>query len=133
MILLKATFANADRMLWPGESVDVETQYGADRDAVLVPANAVQTGQDGSQVYVVKADHTVELRPVRVGRSAEGLTIVAIRDQGGRNRGDRRPAAAGARRARRGEAPGCPRRGGRRRRSRGRPAPSPDRARGPIA
>ncbi len=76
MILLKATFANTDRMLWPGQSVDVETQYGADRDAVLVPANAVQTGQDGSQVYVVKADHTVELRPVQVGRSAEGLTIV---------------------------------------------------------
>ncbi len=76
MIMLKATFANTDHTLWPGESVDVETQYGADPDALLVPAAAVQTGQNGSQVYVVKDDRTVELRPVQVGRSAEGLTLV---------------------------------------------------------
>jgi len=76
MIMLKATFANADHTLWPGESVDVETQYGADENALLVPANAVQTGQNGSQVYVVKDDQTVELRPVEVGRSAEGFTLI---------------------------------------------------------
>jgi len=76
MIVLKATFANADHALWPGESVDVETQYGADENALLVPSNAVQTGQDGSQVYVVRADRTVELRPVQVGRSAEGFTLI---------------------------------------------------------
>jgi membrane fusion protein, multidrug efflux system len=76
MILLKADFANTDHALWPGESVDVETLLGADQNALLVPAAAVQTGQNGSQVYVVKPDHTVALRPVTVGRSADGLTII---------------------------------------------------------
>jgi len=76
MIMLKATFANADHLLWPGESVDIETQYGADQNALLVPANAVQTGQNGSQVYVVQSDRKVELRPVEVGRSAEGFTLI---------------------------------------------------------
>jgi len=76
MILLKADFANTDHALWPGESVDVETLLGADADALLVPAAAVQTGQGGSQVYVVKADQTVDLRPVTIGRTAEGFTII---------------------------------------------------------
>ncbi|HUL55018.1 MAG TPA: efflux RND transporter periplasmic adaptor subunit [Opitutaceae bacterium] len=76
MIMLKATFANADHTFWPGESVDVETQYGADQNALLVPSNAVQTGQNGSQVYVVIGDRTVELRPVQIGRSAEGFTVI---------------------------------------------------------
>ncbi len=76
MILAKADFANEHHTLWPGESVDVETLLGEDPNVLLVPDAAVQTGQDGSQVYVVNADRTVELRPVKIGRTAEGLTIV---------------------------------------------------------
>jgi multidrug efflux system membrane fusion protein len=75
-IVLKAVFANADRALWPGQFVDIVTHLGDEPNTVLVPAGAVQTGQRGSQVFVVKADHTVELRVVATGRSANGLTAI---------------------------------------------------------
>lgn len=75
-ILLKAIFDNADRRLWPGEFVEVATVVGEDRGATVVPATAVQTGQLGSQVFVVKADSTVELRAVRIGRQTEDEIII---------------------------------------------------------
>lgn len=76
MITLKAIFANADHALWPGQFVDVSTRVGVDVDVVLIPAAAIQVGQRGSQVFVVKPDNTVDLRPVKTGRTADGLTIV---------------------------------------------------------
>ncbi|MDE3083872.1 MAG: efflux RND transporter periplasmic adaptor subunit [Verrucomicrobiota bacterium] len=75
-ILLKALFPNAGRELWPGELVDVETRLGADANAVVVPSPAVQNGQNGPQVFVVKPDKSVELRPVKIGRVAGDLTII---------------------------------------------------------
>ena len=75
-ILLKAVFANADHALWPGQFVDVVTRLGEETNAVVVPAAAVQTGQSGSQVFVVKPDRTVDLRDVQMGRSANGLTVI---------------------------------------------------------
>jgi len=75
-ILLKAVFANTDRALWPGQYVDIVTRLGEEANAVLVPAAAVQTGQRGSQVFVVKPDRTVDLRDVQTGRSANGLTVI---------------------------------------------------------
>jgi len=75
-ILLKAVFANADRALWPGQFVDIATRLGEEANAVLVPAAAVQTGQHGSQIFVMKPDHTVDLREVQIGRSADGLTVI---------------------------------------------------------
>jgi multidrug efflux system membrane fusion protein len=75
-IVLKAVFANADRALWPGQFVDIVTHLGDEPNTVLVPAGAVQTGQRGSQVFVVKPDQTVELRVVATGRSANGLTAI---------------------------------------------------------
>jgi multidrug efflux system membrane fusion protein len=75
-ILLKAIFANADHALWPGQFVDIVTRLGEEANAVLVPTAAVQTGQRGSQVFVVKPDHTVDLREVQIGRSADGLTVI---------------------------------------------------------
>ena len=75
-ILLKAVFANTDRALWPGQYVDIVTRLGEETNAVLVPAAAVQTGQRGSQVFVVKPDRTVDLRDVQTGRSANGLTVI---------------------------------------------------------
>jgi multidrug efflux system membrane fusion protein len=75
-ILLKAVFANTDRALWPGQFVDIVTRLGEEAGTVVVPAAAVQVGQRGLQVFVVKPDRTVELRPVETGRSANGLTAI---------------------------------------------------------
>jgi multidrug efflux system membrane fusion protein len=66
-IQLKATFPNADNTLWPGQFVDVAMTLTTE-SAVVVPAQAVQTGQKGAFVFVVKADNTVESRPVKVLR-----------------------------------------------------------------
>src|SRR5262249_31099358 len=63
-VRLKATFANEDRRLWPGQFVNVELTVSVDRNAVVAPAAAVQTGQKGQYVYVVKPDRTVEQRSV---------------------------------------------------------------------
>jgi multidrug efflux system membrane fusion protein len=82
-ILLKAVFANADRALWPGQFVDIVTRLGDEPGTVLVPAAAVQTGQRGSQVFVVKPDRTVELREVKIGPSADGLTVIRSGVQAG--------------------------------------------------
>jgi multidrug efflux system membrane fusion protein len=69
-ITLKAIFDNADHKLWPGQFVQVQTRTGIDRNALVVPAAAVQNGQNGSVVYVVKPDTSVELRGVKVLRAA---------------------------------------------------------------
>lgn len=66
-IRLKGTFENADRLLWPGQFVDVTLTLDTMNKAVVVPAEAVQPGQKGSMVYVVKQDQTVEPRVVTVG------------------------------------------------------------------
>jgi multidrug efflux system membrane fusion protein len=63
-IKLKGTFANSDHKLWPGQFVRVTLQLTTRPNAVVVPNQDVQTGQDGQFVYVVKDDKTVEMRPV---------------------------------------------------------------------
>jgi multidrug efflux system membrane fusion protein len=75
-IRLKAAFANADGMLWPGQFVNVAIRLETIDNAVVVPAEAVQNGQQGQLVYVVKNDKSVEPRPVEVGRSFEQKTII---------------------------------------------------------
>jgi multidrug efflux system membrane fusion protein len=75
-ITLKATFENADRVLWPGEFVNALITLSTLSAAVVAPQGAVQTGQQGTYVYVLKADQTVEPRPVTVGRNlADGAVI----------------------------------------------------------
>ncbi len=76
-IRLKATFDNAQRRLWPGQFVRVTITTGVDANAIVVPQQAIQTGQDGPYVYVVKGDLTVEARPVKTGPGADGLATVA--------------------------------------------------------
>jgi multidrug efflux system membrane fusion protein len=66
-IQLKATFDNGDGVLWPGQFVEVGLTLTT-REAVVVPARAVQAGQKGTFVFVVKPDQTVESRPVTPGR-----------------------------------------------------------------
>lgn len=76
-IVLKAIFENADHALWPGQYVQVHTELGLDRGAIVVPTTAVQTGQNQSQVYVVNPDHTVDLRTVVVVRTVDDITLLS--------------------------------------------------------
>ncbi len=68
-IKLKATFDNGDRKLWPGQFVDVILRLAVQANAITVPSAAVQTGQQGQYVYVIKSDSTVENRNVAVTRT----------------------------------------------------------------
>ena len=63
-VLLKAIFPNTNEELWPGQFVTVTLRLATRHDAVMIPSRAVQTGQDGEFVFVVKEDRTVESRPV---------------------------------------------------------------------
>ncbi|HVN75884.1 MAG TPA: efflux RND transporter periplasmic adaptor subunit [Thermoanaerobaculaceae bacterium] len=76
-VLLKATFANEDVSLWPGQFADVTVVLGMEPDRVVAPAVAVQAGQQGQFVYVVRSDDTVELRPVKVVRMDETDAVIA--------------------------------------------------------
>jgi len=79
MIQLKATFPNARSVLWPGQFVTVALTLSELTNVVVVPSQAVKTGQNGEYVYVVKsnpADQTVEERPVVVGISFQGETVI---------------------------------------------------------
>jgi len=75
-IKVKGTFPNEDRRLWPGQFVNVVVTLSADRGAVVVPSPAVQTGQQGTFVFIVKPDQTVELRNVTVARIAGDDTVI---------------------------------------------------------
>jgi membrane fusion protein, multidrug efflux system len=76
-VQLKATFANADRRLWPGQFVDVVLTLSDRPNSVTVPSVAVQDGQDGSYVFVVRKDETAEYRPVRVAFvTGDGLAVI---------------------------------------------------------
>ena len=67
-IRVKGTFPNQDGRLWPGQFVNVVVTLTTDRAAIVVPSVAVQAGQQGSYVFAVKQDQTVEMRPVTVSR-----------------------------------------------------------------
>ncbi len=75
-ILLKGTFANSERHLWPGQFVNVVLTLAKRPNAVVVPSQAVQTGQSGQYVFVVKSDHTVDSRPVVLGSSLGGEAVI---------------------------------------------------------
>jgi len=75
-ILLKATFPNPDKALWPGQFVNVILRLATSRSAVVVPSQAVQRGQQGEYVFVVKADMTVESRSIQLGQGIDGEAVV---------------------------------------------------------
>jgi multidrug efflux system membrane fusion protein len=75
-IRVKGTFANADRRLWPGQFVNVVVTLTTDPTALVVPTPAVQTGQQGQYVFVVKQDQTAELRTVTVARTEGSETVI---------------------------------------------------------
>ncbi len=76
-ILAKATYANEDEALWPGEFVNVRVIVGTRRGAVVVPAAAIVSGQSGPFVYVVRQDGTVEQRPVEIAQSDARRAVIA--------------------------------------------------------
>jgi membrane fusion protein, multidrug efflux system len=76
-IRLKGTFPNKERTLWPGQFVDVVLTLVVEKDAIVVPQQAVQTGQKGSYVFVVSAENTAEMRPVVTKRTAGNDTVIA--------------------------------------------------------
>jgi len=75
-IKVKGTFQNQDRRLWPGQFVNVSVRLTTEANATVVPAVAVQTGQQGSYVFVVKDDKTVDMRTVRVERVANSEAVI---------------------------------------------------------
>lgn len=75
-IKLKATVPNDDRRLWPGQFVNVVLTLDTQKNATVIPSEAVQAGQQGSFVYVVKANKTVEARLVTVGQTLDRHVVI---------------------------------------------------------
>ncbi|WP_341528457.1 efflux RND transporter periplasmic adaptor subunit [Nostoc sp. UHCC 0302] len=75
-IQLKATFSNTKRQLSPGEFVDVVLKLAQLPNVIIVPSQALQTGQNGQYVFVVKPDKTVAARPVKVGDTVGNETVI---------------------------------------------------------
>jgi multidrug efflux system membrane fusion protein len=76
-IILKSTFPNGDRALWPGQFLNVSLTLTVEKNVTVVPSQSVQTSQTGQYVFVVKEDMTAEMRPVKVDRTVGGETVIA--------------------------------------------------------
>ncbi|HJS98775.1 MAG TPA: efflux RND transporter periplasmic adaptor subunit [Terriglobales bacterium] len=75
-IKLMGTFRNQSRKLWPGQFFNVRLVLGIDPHAVVVPASAVQNGENGKYIYVVKSDGTAVMQPVTSSRTYRQLAVV---------------------------------------------------------
>ncbi len=73
---VRATFANDTERLWPGQFVNVSVMTRTDANAIVVPPAAVQIGQGGDYVFVVKPDNTAEIRIIKVSRTIDGESVV---------------------------------------------------------
>jgi multidrug efflux system membrane fusion protein len=82
-ITVKGEFPNADRRLAPGQFVNVVVTLATEANTIVVPTNAVQSGQQGTYVFVVKADQTADLRSVTVGRVTGSDTVITAGLQAG--------------------------------------------------
>jgi len=75
-IQLKATFLNPNNRLWPGQFLNVVLTLTTEPNTLVVPSQAIQAGQQGPYVFVIKPDLTVEARPVVPGRAVDNETVV---------------------------------------------------------
>jgi multidrug efflux system membrane fusion protein len=75
-IRFKGTFANTNRRLWPGQFVKIIVTLTDQPNAVVVPYQALQTGQDTQHVFVLKSDSSVEVRPVIVNRTLGNEAVI---------------------------------------------------------
>jgi len=76
-VRLKAEFANADEALWPGEFVDMRLQVNTLKNVVTVPARSIQAGPNGSYLFVIKPDNTVEQRTVTVAETEHDVAAIS--------------------------------------------------------
>jgi len=75
-VQLKGSFANPTHTLWPGQYVNVRLVLGARKQALTVPAAAVQRSQGGTYVYVVGDDKTVQAQPIEVASIQDGIAVI---------------------------------------------------------
>lgn len=75
-IRVKAIFDNASKQLWPGQFVNLSIVLGMKNNAVVVPSQAIQTGQNGQFVFVVKSDATADIRQIVSGPVSQGMTVI---------------------------------------------------------
>lgn len=76
-ITVRGIFDNGDERLWPGQYVNVSVLVRTDPTALVIPPAAVQVGQNGTYVFVIKDDNTAETRPVTVDRTVGGVAVIA--------------------------------------------------------
>lgn len=75
-INVRGTFTNDEQRLWPGEFVNVSVRFRVDPNALVIPPAAVQAGQNGTYVFVIKSDGTAEVRPITVSRTVAGEAVI---------------------------------------------------------
>lgn len=75
-IRLKAVFENSRKQLWPGQFVNLSITLATKKNALVVPSQALQTGQNGQFVFVVKPDSTADVRQVVPGPAYQGMTVI---------------------------------------------------------
>lgn len=75
-VMLKGEFPNREGQLWPGEFVGTTLVLDVQPDVLVVPSKAVQTGQQGTYVFVVQANGTATARPIAVGRTVGDAVVV---------------------------------------------------------
>jgi multidrug efflux system membrane fusion protein len=85
-IKLKGIFANGDRRLWPGQFVDAYLTLKTQAKALVIPTQAIQNGQQGTFVYVIKDDNSVEARPITTSDTQQQTEVIV---QKGLNAGER--------------------------------------------
>jgi multidrug efflux system membrane fusion protein len=76
-IKLKASFPNEDNALWPGQFVNARLLIRTEPNGVTVPAQVVQRGPQGTFAYVIKADQTVEIRPITIAQIDQGSALIS--------------------------------------------------------
>ena len=76
-VKLRASFANDDEQLWPGQFINITLTLGSDANALVVPATAIKDGPNGSYVFVVKPDDHAEQRNVTVAHTLDGEAMIA--------------------------------------------------------
>ncbi|MCX5808626.1 MAG: efflux RND transporter periplasmic adaptor subunit [Proteobacteria bacterium] len=77
MIMLKGVYQNTDKMLWPGQFVNVALELAQEPNAVVVPVQSVQISQSGQYVFIIKPDNKVEYRIVTVSRTIGDEAVIS--------------------------------------------------------
>lgn len=75
-IWLRGVSPNKEKMLWPGEFVDIQLITGTKKDAVLIPTESISIGQKGKYVFVLRGNETVELRWIKAGQRLKEMTLI---------------------------------------------------------